>query len=581
MNYTDPDPSSGLALASFIAVLDGQDVSASYTVQPGAASGSLPAPLSEGNHSISYSLADQAGNVAQLEVGFFVDSMPPNVIVVPVEGQIFDPQSEFVVTFTDPVPSAGINTATFSAIFDGQDVTSSFVVTASEARFTPSEPLSIGSHTLVVSVQDGAGNQSQLTRIVAFLDQAAPIVTLSPPDSAVTSDPRPTLTVSYSDPAPSSEINTGSFYATLDGSTVTGDFAVSQAAASLTPTSDLTEGLHNWVAGVSDQSGNHGESAAAFVVDTVAPFLTSSIAPDEIVPTDTPNLVATYADPPPGSGLDLATFMAILDGQDMAASFDLGSIQASYPVSSSAPLSGGPHTLTYRISDQASNQSAQTLSFVVDTGPPQVSIISPPDGAQLTDGEALFVVQFSDTGAGLDLNTLSITLNGVDRTGDFTITAQGAQLHLDAGTALPIGAYTLTADISDNAGHSNQATSSFTYPGPDDGSSPALSLVGLDNQIFSPAPNPYVEPAELKTKILIRYDQPATTLVTVQDAAGTPVRSLVLPLANTNETVTIAWDGRDEQGRLVIDAGYGLVIQGSNLFGRSSNSETVEVRLFY
>jgi len=120
-----------------------------------------------------------------------------------------------------------------------------------------------------------------------------------------------------------------------------------------------------------------------------------------------------------------------------------------------------------------------------------------------------------------------------------------------------------------------------TYPGPDDGSSPALSLVGLDNQIFSPAPNPYVEPAELKTKILIRYDQPATTLVTVQDAAGTPVRSLVLPLANTNETVTIAWDGRDEQGRLVIDAGYGLVIQGSNLFGRSSNSETVEVRLFY
>jgi len=581
ISFTDASPSSGLVLASFTVTLDGQDISGQFTVQGDQATGTLQTPLAEGSHVLVYSISDQIGNSSQLEVNVIVDSIPPTLLVTPGEGSIAEPQPEFVVMWTDPDPSSGVDTNTLTATFNGLDVAAEFTVFPTEARFTPVQPLAIGSHILVVAVRDTAGNAVEATRTVGLADGVSPVVSLTPAAGSSLGDSRPTLSATFADADPSSGIATGTFQATLDGNDVTGNFAVSSSAASWSPSTELSQGEHLLEISIQDQSGNPGSSSSTFTVDTVIPFLTSSISPDAILTVATPNLVATFADPPPGVGLDLATFVAILDGQDVSERFDVGSIQASYRVSPTAALQEGTHNLTYRISDQALNSAELSFSFLVDTGPPQISIVSPSDGTQIPDGEPLFEIQYSDSGAGLDLASLSITLNGVDRTSEFTVLEQGAQLQLDASNALATGAYTLDVNISDNAGSTAQVTSAFTYPGPDDGSSPTLSLVGIENQVFSPAPNPYVDPDDLKTKILIRYDQPATTLVTVKNSAGDPMRALILPLSFSGESVTVAWDGRDDQGRLVIDSAYNLEIQGSNLFGRSSNSKTVEVRLFY
>ncbi|MGH7331553.1 MAG: Ig-like domain-containing protein, partial [Candidatus Rokuibacteriota bacterium] len=74
MNYSDA--TTGLALSSFRATLDGADISGTFAATPTGATATVPTPLAEGPHTLTASIADRAGNLASASATFTVSTGP-------------------------------------------------------------------------------------------------------------------------------------------------------------------------------------------------------------------------------------------------------------------------------------------------------------------------------------------------------------------------------------------------------------------------------------------------------------------------------------------------------------------------
>ena len=200
--------------------------------------------------------------------------------------------------------------------------------------------------------------------------------------------------------------------------------------------------------------------------DHTAPVLTIAAPADgKAVNTATPSIGITYNDPigaeePAASGVDITTLQVTLDGVDRTALFTRRSGDASATVPADLALTPGPHTITATVRDLAGNTATATSRFTVDLTPPEIEIAEPAAGAYLATATPTIRVTYQDNAA-LDLATLKVLVNGVDRTALFTKTATGATLALTAETALPQGANQISAEIRDTAGNLDSASVAF------------------------------------------------------------------------------------------------------------------------
>ena len=101
--------------------------------------------------------------------------------------------------------------------------------------------------------------------VTVATDTTAPVVSNERP-TGTTTDLRPVIGADYVDTH--SGINASSVQLTLDGSDVTPDATVNQLSATYTPQTNLTDGVHNVVVTVSDNSDNQVESTWSFTVGT-------------------------------------------------------------------------------------------------------------------------------------------------------------------------------------------------------------------------------------------------------------------------------------------------------------------------
>ncbi len=109
--------------------------------------------------------------------------------------------------------------------------------------------------------------------------------------------------------------------------------------------------------------------------------------------------------------------------------------------------------------------------FPTDNTLPSLTISSPADGNELYSKQPFIEIIFGDHELGLVLDSLSIIINGIDKTSYFTIDSLSAVWQMTGGEELPESLNVIEASIFDMAGNERNISSTFnvlTTPPADD-----------------------------------------------------------------------------------------------------------------
>ncbi len=151
----------------------------------------------------------------------------------------------------------------------------------------------------------------------------------------------------------------------------------------------LLDGTHTLSAIARDKAGNEARAFITITSDNTPPGLGITTPADgSTVPTRTPNLSFSYSDAT--AGVDLGSFRAILDGNDISTAFVITPTGATAALA--APLGSGPHTLLATIADQAGNVTSVSSLFSVSTGPDFALIAMPTTATAIQGNEISFSV---------------------------------------------------------------------------------------------------------------------------------------------------------------------------------------------
>ncbi|WP_037407814.1 Ig-like domain-containing protein, partial [Chania multitudinisentens] len=241
--------------------------------------------LKDGNHSLSITATDAAGNISAPSGSFgividtAVPDAPTDIVIIDnvgektgevKPGETTDDRSP---TLTGKGEPGGV----VNVIDNGQVIGSTVIDEDGKWTFTPDEPLDNGEHNLSTTVTDPAGNVSEpspgvnivvddspvVVSIGSVKDDVGPITGNITP-GGVTDDTRPELVGSG---------KPGSVVTVQDGETVLGSTTVGPDGSwRFTPETELGEGSHSLTVTAEDAAGNRVTSPAVdFTVDSVAP----------------------------------------------------------------------------------------------------------------------------------------------------------------------------------------------------------------------------------------------------------------------------------------------------------------------
>lgn len=157
----------------------------------------------------------------------------------------------------------GVNTSSVRISVDGTDVTKKATAIPSRVWYTPKEPLVSGSHQVLVTAEDNAGNSEEKTWSFTVSSDSAPpeIKNPQPPEGSTVGYARPLISAALSD---DSGVDTSSVVMTVDGRDVTASTKVLPSKVWYTPEEPLENGDHSVVVRANDLQGSAGELAWRF-----------------------------------------------------------------------------------------------------------------------------------------------------------------------------------------------------------------------------------------------------------------------------------------------------------------------------
>ncbi len=497
--------------------------------EDGASSAGDSQTLTDGPHAVTATIKDKAGNTTSASTAFTIDTDLPVVeLTEPAPGSNLNTtQPRIVIAFRD---SQGVSLASRKFFINGTDQTTLFTLTenASPAVLAAGAiTLPEGINTVTAEIADLGGNIGRLTGTF-LVDITAPTGTVLAPVVRTNSN-TPAALIQYADAG--SGIDVTSLAIEVNHVDATALFAITNEQASGTITPALSDGEHTLTATFRDRAGNTSSVSSTFIVDTIAPEGTFT-APqnDTFVNTATPALRFTFADI--GTGVDPANahvFLRTPDGTetDITARFTFGTADANGTIDPAAALGEGTHRLRAVVPDLAGNAAEILASFEVDTVAPTYVLDVPAPGSYLADATPFFVLRYADERSGLELETLKILIDGIDRTALFTVAADGAQATLAQN--LTEGAHTVQVTLFDRAGNRAVAnTLTITV----DTINPTATAVQPVNGSVLPTATPAVrftytdasgsgiDPASVRVTI-DGTDVTAATTITATEATGT------------------------------------------------------------
>jgi hypothetical protein len=446
--------------------------------------------LAEGDHTITATQTDLAGNTsaASQALTITIDTTDPAVPSTPdlVAG------SDSGVSDTDNLTSD--NTPTFTGTgdvgstielsADGEVVGLGVVDEQGNWSITANQ-LPDGDYTITAVAYDAAGNMSAASNgLDVTIDTTAPAAP-STPDLQAASDSGTLDTdniTKFAQVTVQGTATAGATITLLNGQTVLGTTTADQNGDWTVQLAQLEDGSYSVFARITDDAGNHGDSAAlSLTIDSVAPAApTLTLAAlsdsgpsnsDGITSDNTPTLGGTAeagATVVVTSSLDGAIGTATADGEgnwtltpgglsqgshqftatatDVAGNTSVDSSALVVVIDSTAPSAPGSLAL-----DNASNSGSLADTITNDTTPTITGTAEVGSTVRLFDG---------DTPLGFAV---------ADENGNWSITA----------TELAAGAHTLTATATDTAGNTSVASAELVVTV--DTTAPAAPTITLDD----------------------------------------------------------------------------------------------------
>ncbi|ALV91137.1 Ig-like domain-containing protein [Pantoea vagans] len=520
---------------STVTVRDGDNVLGTVTVgSNGSWSFTSPA-LGEGNHSLTTTVTDAAGNTgpASSPIAVTVDTTPPAAVSgLVVTDNVGDSQGELTSgAITDdntPTLSGTGEPNALLSIYDGTTLLGNTTVGADGTWSFTTAALSNGSHSFTITATDAAGNVGP-TSPPFVIDIEADLPTASDSleviddngntveqlvDGASTNDPTPVLIGSASP---------GNIITLYDGDQVLGSTTAGANGQWSFRTGTLSDGPHAIHGTITDAAGNITDTITVnIIVDTVAPDAVSGLqvsndAGSTSVPI-TAGSITNDASPVLTGSAEAGSVVTIRDGNTVLGTVTVGST-GNWTFTTPA-LGDGSHSLTATATDAAGNSSPATtpVTFTVDTTAPAAA-----SGLVLTDNAG------TSTGAltsGATTDDSTPTLSGTAEAGSIVKVYDGSALLGSAAVgsdgswsftpASPLtnGQHNLTTTVTDAAGNVSPASPAFT--------------VNIDAGV--PTTN----------ELIVVADDSGSTIVQLEDNSSTHDSTPVLSgLAGAGDLITI------------------------------------------
>ncbi|PJZ03879.1 Ig-like domain repeat protein [Pantoea rodasii] len=527
---------SGTAEAgSTVTVRDGDNVLGTVTVgSNGSWSFTSPA-LGEGNHSLTTTVTDAAGNTgpASSPIAVTVDTTPPAAVSgLVVTDNVGDSQGELTSgAITDdntPTLSGTGEPNALLSIYDGTTLLGNATVGVDGTWSFTTPSLSNGSHSFTITATDAAGNVGPasppfIVDIEANLPTASDSLeviddngnTVEPlVDGASTNDPTPVIIGSAS---------AGNIITLYDGNQLLGSTTAGSNGQWSFRTGILSDGPHAIHGTITDAAGNVTDTVTINItVDTIAPDAVSGLqvtndAGNTSVPI-TAGSVTSDASPVLSGSAEAGSVVTIRDGNTVLGSVAVGS-NGNWSFTSPT-LGDGSHSLTATVTDVAGNSSPATtpVTFTVDTTAPAAA-----SGLVVTDDVG------TSTGAltsGATTDDSTPTLSGTAEAGSIVKVYDGSTLlgsasvgtdgnwNFTPASPLTNGQHNLTTTVTDAAGNVSPASPAFT--------------VNIDAGV--PATN----------ELIVVADDSGSTIVQLTDNSSTHDSTPVLSgLAGAGDLITI------------------------------------------
>ncbi|EIV7697590.1 non-fimbrial adhesin SiiE [Salmonella enterica] len=438
-----------------------------------------PNTLVDGTYTLRVEATDEAGNIANKDLVFNIDT---NIQVPTIA---LDAGQDTGANTADNITNISRPTFTIGNVdpdvikvvvtIDGHDYNATKV--GAGWQFTPGNAIPDGSYNITVTVEDKAGNTATSKPLPVVIDTTAEIesVTLvtdsgdSDVDnitkvdktqfSIVTADDITHVRVKIDNAANWIELTKGG-----DGRWI---FNVGSA---------LPDGQHTLLVDVTDIAGNVAQETLQFTIDTTLREPTIVLDPTHDTGDDTNDNLTRINKPVFIIGNvdnDVSHIVVHIDGRD----YTIENTGGNLTFTPDQPLSDGQHTISVTVTDIAGNtKTSAELRIEIDT---QVQIdsvtLTTDSGVNDHDNVTNATRPSFEIATPDDVTSVLVSFDGVNWT-PISKNAAG-QWEFTAGSALPDGHYTLHVQATDRAGNTANSTLGFTVDTQIDG----LSVVMLDD----------------------------------------------------------------------------------------------------
>ncbi|ADU70507.1 Ig-like domain repeat protein [Pantoea sp. At-9b] len=458
---------------SLISVYDGTTLlGQAITDVDGNWSFTTPA-LTNGNHSLTVTVTDAAGNVSPATPAFVVNvdaGVPPatsSLEVTDNNGTTYVQLSNGASTNDNTPVLSGLATANaIITLYDGNTLLGS-VTAGSDGQwsFTPGV-LDDGSHAFHAQVANINGNITDTGTINITIDTVAPAAAgdlqLNNNDGSTLVPVAAGGTTNDSSPQLSGTAEPGSTVTISDGNTVLGTATVGPDGNWSFTTPGLTDGSHSLTTTVTDAAGNSSPASdpISFTIDTVPPAAATGLVVTDNVGDSQGALTSgesTDDNTPTLSGqAEPGSFVSVYDGSTLLGTAAVGG-DGSWSFTTSA-LTNGNHSLTVTVTDEAGNVSLATTPFNVNV---EAGIPPATSSLEVTDDSGSSLVQLSDGASTHDntpvlsglagANNLITLYDGTTVLGSVTADSNG-QWSFTPST-LTDGAHAFHAGVTDSNGN--------------------------------------------------------------------------------------------------------------------------------